>query len=96
MFETRQDLEKRINRLKFIKELKMNFNSHPFISKLKEKIKAEKGADYFRNYPTKDELMGEKHADTMATMQNTPNMGKGAESSKHVHTIDQMRGSRSS
>jgi hypothetical protein len=29
-------------------------------------------------------------------MQNTPNMGKGAESSKHVHTIDQMRGSRSS
>lgn len=66
-----------------------------FLAEL-EKIKAEKGADYFRNYPTKDELMGEKHADTMATMQNTPNMGKGAESSKHVHTIDQMRGSRSS
>ena len=66
-----------------------------FLAEL-EKIKAEKGADYFRNYPTKDELMGEKHADTMATLQNTPNMGKGAESSKHVHTIDQMRGSRSS
>ena len=30
----------------FIKELKINFNSHPFISKLKEKIKAEKSMRY--------------------------------------------------
>ena len=61
-----------------------------------QRIKDEKGADYFRNYPTKDNLMGEKHAATMDTLMNTPNMGKGAESTKHVHDVSQTRGARSS
>jgi hypothetical protein len=54
------------------------------------------GEEYFRNYPTKDNLMGEKHAATMDTLMNTPNMGKGAESTKHVHDVSQTRGARSS
>tara|TARA_B110000977_G_scaffold133375_1_gene169891 strand:- start:6326 stop:7024 length:699 start_codon:yes stop_codon:yes gene_type:complete len=54
-----------------------------------QRIKDEKGADYFRNYPTKDNLMGEKHAATMDTLMQTPNMGKGAESTKQVDVISQ-------
>lgn len=52
------------------------------------KIKAEKGADYFRRYPTKDELMGDNLAATWATIHNTANMGKGVEN-KEVDVISQ-------
>ena len=57
------------------------------------KIKAEKGADYFRNYPSKDELMGDNLRPTYDTIVGTPNMGRGAESTKQVSNISQsMRG----
>ena len=52
------------------------------------KIKAEKGADYFRNYPNKDELMGEDLKPLWATIHNTANMGKGIEN-KEVDVISQ-------
>lgn len=52
------------------------------------KIKAEKGADYFRRYPTKDELMGEDLKPLWNTMNNTANMGKGIEN-KEVDVISQ-------
>lgn len=52
------------------------------------KIKAEKGADYFRRYPTKDELMGEDLKPLWHTMNNTANMGKGIEN-KEVDVISQ-------
>jgi len=58
------------------------------------KIKAEKGADYFRNYPSKDELMGDNLRPTYDTLVGTPNMGRGAESTKQVDNIAQ-HGSRS-
>ena len=48
------------------------------------KIKDEKGADYFRTYPSKDELMGDNLRPTYDDLVNTPNMGKGAESQKQV------------
>lgn len=57
------------------------------------KIKAEKGAEYFRNYPSKDELMGDNLRPTYDTIVGTPNMGRGAESTKQVSNISQsMRG----
>ena len=59
-----------------------------------QKIKDEKGADYFRNYPSKDELMGDNLRPTYDTIVGTPNMGRGAESTKQVDTISQ-HGSRS-
>ena len=52
------------------------------------KIKAEKGADYFRNYQNKDELMGEDLKPLWATIHNTANMGKGIEN-KEVDVISQ-------
>jgi hypothetical protein len=52
------------------------------------KIKAEKGADYFRNYPNKDELMGEDLKPLWDTIHNTANMGKGIEN-KEVDVISQ-------
>ena len=52
------------------------------------KIKAEEGADYFRNYPNKDELMGEDLKPLWATIHNTANMGKGIEN-KEVDVISQ-------
>lgn len=52
------------------------------------KIKAEKGADYFRRYPTKDELMGEDLKPLWDTMNNVANMGKGIEN-KEVDVISQ-------
>ena len=58
------------------------------------KIKAEKGADYFRNYPSKDELMGDALRPTYDTIVGTPNMGRGAESTKQVDNIAQ-HGTRS-
>lgn len=54
-----------------------------------ERIKAEKGDAYFRNYPDKDNLMGQKHAQLINDLMNTPNMGKGRESSKEVDVINQ-------
>lgn len=59
-----------------------------FIAEL-EKIKAEKGEDYFRNYPSKDDLMGDTLRATYDSIVNTPNMGAGQESSKEVTTITQ-------
>lgn len=52
------------------------------------KIKAEKGADYFRRYPSKDELMGDDLRPTWEDLNNTAEMGKG-EGPKETHTIDQ-------
>lgn len=54
-----------------------------------EKIRAEKGADYFRTYPDKDNLMGQKHAQLINDLMNTPNQGKGREASKEVDVINQ-------
>lgn len=59
-----------------------------FLAEL-EKIKAEKGAEYFRNYPSKDELMGDNLRPTYDTMVGLPNMGRGAEQAKQVDTIVQ-------
>ena len=53
------------------------------------RIKAEKGADYFRRYPTKAELMGDNHRDYWNTLHNGVNMGKGAEGAKEVDVISQ-------
>lgn len=54
-----------------------------------QRIKAEKGADYFRQYPTKDELMGDDLAELGAQMHGLPNMGKGTESTKQVSNHSQ-------
>ena len=53
-----------------------------------QRIKAEKGADYFRTYPTKDELMGDNLRNVWDTIHNTANMGKGIER-KEVDVINQ-------
>lgn len=59
-----------------------------FLAEL-EKIKAEKGSDYFRNYPSKDEIMGDNLRTMHDDMMGQPNMGRGAESSKEVTRISQ-------
>ena len=59
-----------------------------------QKIKDEKGADYFRNYPSKDELMGDNLRPMYDAITGMPNMGRGAESTKQVSDIAQ-HGSRS-
>jgi hypothetical protein len=59
-----------------------------------QKIKDEKGADYFRNYPSKDDLMGDTLRPTYDNIVGTPNMGKGTESSKTVATVTQTAGAR--
>lgn len=53
------------------------------------KIKAEKGADYFRNYPTKDEIMGDNLKPMWDTLHGIANMGQGFESTKEVDVISQ-------
>jgi hypothetical protein len=53
------------------------------------KIKAEKGADYFRNYPTKDEIMGDNLKPMWDTLHGIANMGQGVESTKEVDVISQ-------
>lgn len=58
-----------------------------FLAEL-EKIKADKGADYFRNYPTKDEIMGDNLRPMYDDIVNGANMGKGQES-KEVTRISQ-------
>ena len=59
-----------------------------FLAEL-EKIKAEKGSDYFKNYPSKDEIMGDNLRTMHDDMMGQPNMGRGAESSKEVTRISQ-------
>lgn len=59
-----------------------------------QKIKNDKGADYFRNYPSKDELMGDNLRSMHDAITGMPNMGRGAESTKQVSDIAQ-HGSRS-
>lgn len=58
-----------------------------------QKIKAEKGADYFRNYPTKDQLMGDDLRPMADTMMGISNMGQGTET-KEVTTINQHTAGR--
>jgi hypothetical protein len=52
------------------------------------KIKAEKGADYFKNYPTKDEIMGDNLKPMWDTLHGQANMGRGVEN-KEVDVISQ-------
>lgn len=52
------------------------------------KIKAEKGADYFKNYPTKDEIMGDNLKPMWDTLHGQANMGRGVEN-KEVDIISQ-------
>jgi hypothetical protein len=52
------------------------------------KIKADKGADYFKNYPTKDEIMGDNLKPMWDTLHNQSNMGRGVEN-KEVDVISQ-------
>ena len=59
-----------------------------FLAEL-EKIKAEKGARYFSNYPSKDELMGDNLRPMSDAMMGLPNMGRGAEQAKQVDNIAQ-------
>lgn len=54
------------------------------------RIKAEKGADYFRHYPTKDEIMGDNLKPLWDEIHNSANMGKGEH--KEVSTMDQHLG----
>lgn len=59
-----------------------------FLAEL-ERIRKEKGADYFRSYPTKDELMGDNLRTTWDELHNGVNMGKGHERGKEVSVNDQ-------
>ena len=54
-----------------------------------EKIKKEKGAEYFSNYPTKDQLMGKDLEELGNQMHGLPNMGRGTESQKQVSNHSQ-------
>lgn len=56
-----------------------------------QQIKAEKGSDYFRNYPSKDELMGDNLRPMYDDLMNGGNMGKGQEP-KHVAINNQTLG----
>lgn len=62
-----------------------------FLAEL-ERIKAEKGADYFRKYPSKDEIMGDNLRTTYDELVNGVNMGKGTEATKHVDMTSQSLG----
>lgn len=62
-----------------------------FVAEL-QRIKAEKGADYFRNYPTKDEISGEALRPTYDALWNLPNMGKSDEAQKEVSINSQNLG----
>jgi len=58
-----------------------------FLAEL-ERIKAEKGADYFRNYPSKDGIMGDDVKALYDTITGTAGGGKSPEP-KHVDVISQ-------
>lgn len=60
-----------------------------FLAEL-QRIKAEKGADYFRSYPSKDEIMGDNLRPLWNDLHNGTNMGQGTET-KEVSTVDQNR-----
>lgn len=64
-----------------------------FLAEL-EKIKAEKGADYFTNYPTKSQMMGDDLRQMHDDMMNQPNMGRTGEQSKEVDVISQSGGGK--
>lgn len=66
-------------------------HNQKFLSEL-QRIKAEKGADYFRNYPDKDEISGEALRPTYDALWNLPNMGKSDETQKQVSNNDQNLG----
>lgn len=53
------------------------------------RIKKEKGSDYFRNYPTKDDLMGDGLWEMWGELHNGVNMGRGNEKTKEVDVISQ-------
>lgn len=53
-----------------------------------QKIKAEKGANYFRNYPSKDGIMGDDMKPMYDTITGTAGGGKSTEP-KHVDVISQ-------
>jgi len=55
-------------------------------------IKAEKGADYFRNYPSKDELMGDNLRPMFDDLMNGANMGKGQESKEVSRNTQNLGG----
>ena len=59
-------------------------------------IRAEKGADYFRSYPSKDELMGDALKPTWDELNMGVNMGKGVENAKQVDTVSQSASRASS
>ena len=62
-------------------------HNQKFLAEL-EKIKAEKGADYFRNYPTKDEIMGDNLKPMYDTITGTAGGGLSPEA-KEVDVIQQ-------
>lgn len=62
-----------------------------FLAEL-ERIKAEKGDDYFRNYPTKDDIMGDTHRRMWDSLHNGVNQGAGEEATKHVDMTSQSLG----
>lgn len=62
-----------------------------FIAEL-ARIKKEKGDDYFRHYPTKDEIMGDNLRPTYDTIMNGVNMGDGTEATKQVDNTTQSLG----
>lgn len=66
-------------------------HSEKFVAELL-RIRDEKGADYFRCYPTKDEMMGDNLRPTMDDLMNTPNMGAGTERTKEVDITSQSLG----
>jgi hypothetical protein len=61
-----------------------------FLAEL-QRVKDEKGADYFRCYPSKDELMGDNLRPVWDDLHNGTNMGKGTET-KQVSTVHQDLG----
>ena len=58
-----------------------------FLAEL-QKIKDEKGEDYFRNYPAKDELMGDNLKSKYAEITGTAHGGQAPEP-KHVDVVSQ-------
>jgi hypothetical protein len=67
-------------------------HNEKFLAEL-QKIKNAKGADYFRNYPSKDEMMGDNMWTLWGELHNGTNMGKGTET-KEVSVNDQNSGRR--
>jgi hypothetical protein len=59
-----------------------------FLAEL-QKLKAEKGADYFTNYPTKSQMMGDDLRQMHDDMMSQPNMGRTGEQSKEADNISQ-------